>query len=579
MSTDELSFAKSWRRLGLTEVWGIPILVFAIVVVSLSSLAFDAARLNNYTVLWFPINTLAFLCGLVIVVLFWWLGRRLNFSENERPYFNLATAATSMGVKNAATLFFCEVFGVPDSGNYLVRFFGGVGIGIGILLIYSNILGARIEQTKIQRELLDKEQYLIGFRENISEIFKEEEAELRKRTTDELMPRLTAIRESIRSSERPAEVAKRIQDFLRDEVKPISKALSEEASRLQRQIPASSVTLTPPEQIRLDYSRAIRPFASFIFVFICWMSMCQMFLKQATGLDVLLASLTYLFALLLYKYLTKAFKNASVNQILFTCWLPAFSASLPAYLLLYQIPHDPNSSVLMPTLLVVGACISMLFSQSMIIEARRAAIEVRLKRVVDQFSRENKLFEQRMWIAKSTWYTLLHGKVQAALTAATMRLSSKSTFSDEGREAILNDLNRAADALREPRLDLISVEDSLNAIRSTWEGISQIKFVADSTLRKRINQNLESSLVVNEILKESVSNAIKHGMATEVEIQLSLDEVENLMISVENNGSKPTPRRADGIGSAIFNSLCLNTSLTWNGSTSKTEFVAVLPIA
>ncbi|NBR61867.1 MAG: hypothetical protein EBT86_09535 [Actinobacteria bacterium] len=550
VSTNELSFAKSWRRLGLTEVWGIPILVFAIVVVSLSSLAFDAARLNNYTVLWFPINTLAFLCGLVIVVLFWWLGRRLNFSENERPYFNLATAATSMGVKNAATLFFCEVFGVPDSGNYLVRFFGGVGIGIGILLIYSNILGARIEQTKIQRELLDKEQYLIGFRENISEIFKEEEAELRKRTTDELMPRLTAIRESIRSSERPAEVAKRIQDFLRDEVKPISKALSEEASRLQRQIPASSVTLTPPEQIRLDYSRAIRPFASFIFVFICWMSMCQMFLKQATGLDVLLASLTYLFALLLYKYLTKAFKNASVNQILFTCWLPAFSASLPAYLLLYQIPHDPNSSVLMPTLLVVGACISMLFSQSMIIEARRAAIEVRL-----------------------------HGKVQAALTAATMRLSSKSTFSDEGREAILNDLNRAADALREPRLDLISVEDSLNAIRSTWEGISQIKFVADSALRKRINQNLESSLVVNEILKESVSNAIKHGMATEVEIQLSLDEVENLMISVENNGSKPTPRRADGIGSAIFNSLCLNTSLTWNGSTSKTEFVAVLPIA
>ena len=579
MQSNEITFAKTWRRLGLTEVWGIPILLFAVVVVAFSSLAFDAARLNNFTIMWFPINASAFLCGVVVVAVFWWFGKRRGLSDSERPYFNLATAAVSMGVKNATTLYFCEVFGVQDSGEYIVRFIGGMGIGIGILLIYSNIAGARIEQDKIQDELLQKESYLLGFRENLGELFKEEESELRKRTADELIPRLTAIQESIKSSDRPTDVAKAVEALLKEEVRPISKALAQEAGRLQRQIPASTVTLTPESKITLDFDSTIRPVASFLCVFIAWMSIAQMILRQATGLDVLLATLTYLLTLLLIRFATRSLKESSVNTILLYGWMPGFIASLPGYFLLYQIPHDPQSNVLMPTLIVIGSCVTILFSQALIIERGRAIVEQKLKNVVDQFSRENKLFEQRMWIAKSAWYTLLHGKVQSALTAASMRLSSKTTFSEEGRAAILNDLNRAAEALKEPKPERVTLEQSLEAIRQTWVGIAQIHFQANREITTRINSSLENSLVVNEILKEATSNAVKHGGATNLEISFSFDDLENLVLKVENDGEKPTAKRADGVGSRIFSSLCLTTSLTVNSSTNKTEFVAVLPIA
>lgn len=579
MNSDEFSFAKTWRRLGLTQIWGIPIMIFAIVVVAFSSLAFDAGRLNNYTIMWLPINTLAFLCGFVVVVIFGLVGRARGVFDSPRPLFNLATAAISMGVKNATTLYFCGMFGVADNGSYPIRFLGGAAIGIAILLVYSNIVGARIEQDKIQEELLEKEQYLLGFRENLGEIFKEEEAELRKRTADELIPRLTAIQESIQSSKHPTDIAKAVELLIREEVRPISKSLASEATKLQRQIPLSTVSLSPESKITLSVSSTIRPVASFLVVSASWLSISQMFLRQATGLDIILASLTYLIVLFLIRFSVSRVKQASVNSILLFGWVPGFIASLPGYFLLYQIPHEPEANVLMPTYIIIGSCVTVLFSQALIIERGRAIVEEKLKNVVAQFSRENKKFEQRMWIAKSAWYTLLHGKVQSALTAASMRLAGNTDFSEDSRSAILNDLQRATEALREPKPEQITVEASLEALKLTWDEIANIEFNAEAQVVSRLNGNPDNSFIFNEVIKEAVSNAIKHGGASEVSISLSLDDADNLVLKAENNGSKPSKRRADGIGSKIFEALCLNTSLTWNSSTGKTEFIAVLPIA
>ena len=579
MNSNEFSFDKTWRRLGLTQVWGIPLLIFAIVVVAFASLAFDAARLNNFTILWLPINTIAFLCGVLVVVIFWVFGNSNEIPDRKRPYFNLATAAVSMGVKNAVTLYLCEVFGVEDSGSYLIRFLGGAGIGVALLLIYSNILGARFEQNKIQDELLSKERYLLGFRENLGELFSEEEAELRRRTSEELIPRLTAIQESIQSSTNPTEVAKAVNKLLTEEVKPISKSLAQEATRLQLQAPNSTVSLTPEAKVALDFSKTIRPVASFICVLISWLSVAQVILRQASGLDITLASLTYLFTLYLIKFITRPWKNVSSNNILMLCWAPGFFASIPGYYLLYQVPHDASSNQLFPTLIVIGGCVSILFSQALIIERGRAIVEERLKEVVSKFSKENKQFEQRLWVAKRSWYTLLHGKVQSALTAAAMRLASKTEFTAAGRAAILDDLTRAAEALKDPKPEEVTIDQSLNAIRQTWQGIASITFSASEEIVKRINENLENSIMVNEILKESVSNAVKHGSASDVSIVLSIDELDNLVIKVTNNGDRPVAHRTDGVGSSIFGQLCLSTALEWNSSTKQTEFQAVLPIA
>jgi two-component sensor histidine kinase len=83
---------------------------------------------------------------------------------------------------------------------------------------------------------------------------------------------------------------------------------------------------------------------------------------------------------------------------------------------------------------------------------------------------------------------------------------------------------------------------------------------------------------MNEILKEVVSNAVRHGNASNTFGEISLLDPRTLSILISNDGLKPSKESIESVGSKMLDAVCLERTLSWNSEEQRTEFKAVLPI-
>lgn len=579
MDDKDKVYSKLWQRLGLFEVWDRSMLVFALTVTALLSYAFDAVRLNSYSLAWLPVNGISFGGAVLLVVLLVRIAKAINLAPKYRASVNLAIASIAMGCKNVATLYLCETFGIQDSGSWAFRFVGGASIGVSILVMYSNLRGAKIERMLVMAELLEKEKALRGFRENITDIFAEEQEELTERTTAELLPRLLQLQEKVQLGSDSIGLAAEFEKMLSQDVKPLSASLANQANQLKLAVPSFNDIKPSKLDVRINLAKSIRPVSTGLLVFFGWWMLAQIVIPSATILDVGIATLIFQATLLLIQLLVRKVKRATVNQaLLFTPW-PGAIASVPSYLLFYQIPDENVKKFLLPTFLVVGgwACVS--FTLAYILDRGRQAAEEKLTSLLNQFSRENKLFEQRLWIAQHVWYTLLHGSVQAALTAAAIRATGKTELTEQEQQAILGDLSRAIESLKNPQIESLSFDKTMNDLKQTWLGICEINVMVDQNVALAFNKNADAKLVCNEVIKEAVSNAVKHGQASNIEVTLQLNQQADILIQVKNDGQELRSVAGSGIGSKIFNAVCLEFGLSTDEQSKKTIFTAIVPQA
>ena len=579
MQEQDEVYSRLWARLGLFQIWDRRLLIFGICVTALLSYAFDAVRLDNYSFGWIPVNMISLALAVLIVLVALKIAKTRNLTVQDRAIFNIFLAATAMGLKNVVTLALCPIFGIEDSGSWIFRFIGGACIGVAVLVIYSNLRGARIESLLIQAELLAKEQALRGFRENITDYFAKEQQALTERTSAELLPRLEELQSKVHLGQTGSSLTKEFQKFLSNEVRPLSNALAKEATSLKLSMPSSADLKQAELDVRVNLSKSIHPISTGILVFIAWRMLSLIVLPEATLMDVFVATLIFQGGLIFMKLLVSKLPSASINQALLFAPIPGTIASVPSYYLFYQIPHDQSQQNLLPTFLVVGAWSCLTFSLAYILDRGRAVAEARLKELVNQFSEENKLFEQKLWIAQHVWYTLLHGSVQSALTAAAIKAARKTELTDSDQEAIMRDLNRAIAALKNPSIQEVDLDKGLQELGQTWAGILEIKVEISSDISNALADSPDARLLTNEILKEAVGNAVKHGQASTAEINLTLAEGRYLYVRVSNNGKQPKSGSGNGIGSKIFNAVCLQHSLTYDSAKKETVFEATIPLA
>ena len=126
------------------------------------------------------------------------------------------------------------------------------------------------------------------------------------------------------------------------------------------------------------------------------------------------------------------------------------------------------------------------------------------------------------------------------------------------------DQNRANNALSEIKLVLAnplfrelkpeykSIEDALAGVTKNWQGLVEIKSsLAHSNSEPSVTtiQNLAT------LVEESITNSVRHGLATEVWIEINSAESELIELSVTDNGVGIRSSNR-GLGSALFDSIC-----------------------
>lgn len=175
---------------------------------------------------------------------------------------------------------------------------------------------------------------------------------------------------------------------------------------------------------------------------------------------------------------------------------------------------------------------------------------------------------------------VLHGPIQDAIAASLKRIQSPSTKSSpttsEGT-IIRQHIEGALELLDESPSRHYSVHDAVEKLSALWSGVVEITCDCDQATSEKLRQAQTTSSIVVEVIREAVSNAIRHGDATQISISVAVIEPDSdVHISVTNNGLPLPEEITPGIGSRLLRDM----TLAWARETRPggVELTAVVPI-
>ena len=143
----------------------------------------------------------------------------------------------------------------------------------------------------------------------------------------------------------------------------------------------------------------------------------------------------------------------------------------------------------------------------------------------------------------------LHAEVQSQLTASKLLLlkAADSNFSSMSTETTRKVLARL-ELLEEPYQKKIvrNPKIRLTELADTWRGLTRIKM----DLPTELNSFSPNGEVIAQLIEESVINAIRHGKAKNVRVNVTIEN-EICYIQIQDDGKLKSTRKP-GLGSTFF---------------------------
>ncbi|MCX8530432.1 MAG: hypothetical protein ORN27_10280 [Rhodoluna sp.] len=137
-------------------------------------------------------------------------------------------------------------------------------------------------------------------------------------------------------------------------------------------------------------------------------------------------------------------------------------------------------------------------------------------------------------INRRTMAQVVHGKVQARLHAASIRLMQAEVVTDSLLAAIANDLNATVLDTAETSLDRATVSHQLGEMAEQWAGICDLTFSLEAGVVELVDLNSVAKAAVVEVIREAINNAVKHGDADEAEAIVCLIHPDELQLVIRN---------------------------------------------
>ena len=213
----------------------------------------------------------------------------------------------------------------------------------------------------------------------------------------------------------------------------------------------------------------------------------------------------------------------------------------------------------------VGLGVVLLVGLSMAQEAnRRAMLSGQALRVsIDAAERQTSEFERATVRTRDQVALVLHGSVQGRLAAASLALRAHLDAVSAGGKPdqtlllmrVTGLLERARNDVNEIFADSSAPPDlgrALGAIRSQWSGLLRISWSMPDDVGLWLTSRPDVVESVVEVVQEAVTNASRHGRATEISLTFTMPDPIGSAICVEaiDNGTGPAPLGNAGLGSS-----------------------------
>lgn len=199
-----------------------------------------------------------------------------------------------------------------------------------------------------------------------------------------------------------------------------------------------------------------------------------------------------------------------------------------------------------------------------------------LREVVAELKLLNSQLRQQVWLDQKMLATELHGSLQASLHAAALQLAQIEKPTTKDLEKVRSAVDQALSTLGETAyLEGQTFEELLEDISVVWEGSCTIEYKINPAALAALKQDQRCARCSIEVARESITNAIKHGQATKISVEIG--KTRNLIsLKVTNNGAN-LENLEPGLGSTIVAELTHTAKLFQKEG--KVVFSATIPLS
>jgi len=372
---------------------------------------------------------------------------------------------------------------------------------------------------------------------------------------------LTRLKESLAPDllDTPEKTLSALRSSIDEVIRPITLTMSHQAEILDRGLTVRAYRVKWRKLIRrMLEARSINPLAG-VMIFAMWIALplTRVFpFIETIGFLTLLATgmwlLTTVLRFLVLRYLPKAQHWLAPVILILSASFGVYVASffMPEWIVgFYEL--GLFAAYVLSGFLAIALRLAYLKSKEMAVTLSdaNADLDWTLAR-----TNELRLFNDRV-ISSS-----LHGKAQAALSAAALRLQQAlRDGSNVEHSAELARQEAARVLLVVNNIDPVvqPLRDSLQELAELWRGVCEIEWDKSDPVYVHIDSDPICSRLSGEIIVELCSNAIKHGKAQKIWVAVSFvgDRIASVIVKNDGEGLKP---EASGFGSQLIEQSCLN---------------------
>lgn len=204
------------------------------------------------------------------------------------------------------------------------------------------------------------------------------------------------------------------------------------------------------------------------------------------------------------------------------------------------------------------------------------AVEAGLEDVLGKITLITARRRQRLRHERQVLGRLLHGNTQATLLSIAARLAQAADDVDPrpSVEMATDDLQALRERLSGPVAEEWQARDALEDIALMWAGVVRVDLHASDDLLALLDAAPATRTAVLDVVAEGLTNAVRHGGAREVVIQVVLEAPDIVGVVVADDGDATGPV-TPGMGSEILDEVTCG----WTRSTGPAGSVLTASIA
>ncbi|MDF9809858.1 signal transduction histidine kinase [Aurantimicrobium minutum] len=548
-----------WRGLGRTEAinW-ISVVLLLFIQLNGSLLANYELNLEGRFLFFWLANALPFLpMSLVLLIGRYMINPRLP--EKIRPASTLLIFELAIVVRLFSFDALLQGFGITNGSQFWARFGSAQANQMIILVVIGYLVASAKDYASQNAELAHLLSTTTSTQQDVQARLARRHQSLIHSIESQLHDALSHV-----TGDNSAHDAKHLKHVIDSVVRPLSHHLGRGSSPVAKtlgDVPTTSINIG--ELITRAFTdNPFYPVLSMLWMFLpLWTTLNSYQMANAFVVACLFSGvilITLFIAGLFWRFLTHRLRLglrilsfilvplvlAGCGGVLFYLIVGFHSIDKIAMLFFYFL-------VILTTVTLVGTSRRML--REINAELRQANVEMKRQLVTE--NAEARHFEEAV-------SRILHGPVQDAIWASVLRielLPAGSKLSTADLDQVRQPITDALQLLREPEALTQNIEESVRELIELWSGAVSIKLDIEPELLISIAQSEKTNSALSELLREAISNAIRHGDATEVSVLLKRSpDSKDIELHVSNNGEPVSGNSLPGIGTQLLNDLTLS---------------------